>query len=139
MHDLFSQDWTLPSRLDAVGSILKEIVSNTKNLGWDEDACFAIHLALDEALANAIEHGNQGVEERDVNLKVNVTPERFEAVVQDQGSGFSPMDVPDPTDDANLLRPCGRGVMLMQAYMTEVSFNARGNEVTLVRLAEVDS
>jgi anti-sigma regulatory factor (Ser/Thr protein kinase) len=53
-------------------------------------------------------------------------------VIRDEGPGFDPSTLPDPTDPENLLRPCGRGVMLMRTFMNEVTFNDRGNEVTLI-------
>jgi serine/threonine-protein kinase RsbW len=53
--------------------------------------------------------------------------------VTDEGPGFRLDDVPDPTADENLQRPCGRGLMLIRAYMDEVSFNETGNEITMVK------
>ena len=54
-------------------------------------------------------------------------------IIKDEGEGFDPAALPDPTDAENIDRPCGRGVMLMRAFMDEVRYNARGNEVTLIR------
>ena len=57
----------------------------------------------------------------------------MEVSIRDEGDGFDPSKLPDPTDPENLDRPCGRGVMLMRAFMDDVRYNATGNEVTLVR------
>jgi serine/threonine-protein kinase RsbW len=101
--------------------------------GFPREAVFAIRLALDEALTNAIRHGNCCDASKRVRVDYRVSDDRFEATVCDEGCGFQPGDVPDPTRPENIERPHGRGVMLMRAYMTEVSFNDAGNCVTLVK------
>jgi serine/threonine-protein kinase RsbW len=90
---------------------------------------FSIKLALEEALVNAIKHGNQMDPAKKVHVNYLVTADRFEIRITDEGPGFDPADVPDPTDVENLERPCGRGLMLMRYYMTEVEYNACGNSV----------
>ena len=117
-----------------------------------------IGTALEEALLNALYHGNLGVRselkeidhdefyrqanerrvalpwsDRRIRVEVRITSEEFEATIRDEGAGFDPAKLPDPTDPENLDRPCGRGVMLMRAFMDDVRYNATGNEVTLVR------
>ncbi|MND07935.1 hypothetical protein D3C83_302450 [compost metagenome] len=52
-------------------------------------------------------------------------------VIEDEGPGFRMDDVPDPTAEENLERPCGRGIMLMKAFMSLIEYNATGNRVTL--------
>jgi serine/threonine-protein kinase RsbW len=95
---------------------------------------FSIKLALEEALVNAIKHGNQYDRAKQVEIAYRICPDRFEVVITDQGTGFDPQDVPDPTAVENLERPCGRGLMLMRHYMTEVAFNERGNAVSMCKL-----
>jgi len=68
-----------------------------------------------------------------VRLAYHVSPERVEIRVADEGAGFDPASVPDPTADENLMRPCGRGIMLMRSYMDEVTFSPVGNEVHMVK------
>ena len=99
-----------------------------------EKDIFGIRLALEEALVNAIKHGNQMDRSKQVRISYSVGPDRFEVHITDEGPGFDPEDVPDPTAVENLERPCGRGLMLMRHYMNEVSFNGRGN---CVRMAKV--
>jgi serine/threonine-protein kinase RsbW len=100
----------------------------------NEQDVFSIRLALEEALVNAIKHGNQMDRSRSVRISYRFLPDRFEVRITDEGTGFDPSDVPDPTAVENLDRPCGRGLMLMRHYMTEVSFNERGNSVTMARV-----
>ena len=95
---------------------------------------FSIKLALEEALINAIKHGNQMDRAKKVRVLYRVSPYRFDVEVRDEGPGFDPSDVPDPTAAENLERPCGRGLMLMRHYMTEVNYNDRGNSVFMVKI-----
>jgi len=92
---------------------------------------FSIKLALEEALVNAIKHGNGYDKKKTVQVAYEVHPDRFVIRITDEGPGFDPADVPDPTAIENLERPCGRGLMLMRHYMTEVAFNERGNSVIM--------
>ena len=95
---------------------------------------FSIKLALEEALINAITHGNQMQRAKKVAVSYRVTPAAFEVRITDEGAGFNPDDVPDPTAFENLERPCGRGLWLMRHYMNEVSFSERGNAVRMSKL-----
>jgi len=92
---------------------------------------FSIKLALEEAIVNAIKHGNQMDRSKSVRICYRLQPDRFEVSVTDEGSGFDPSDVPDPTAVENLERPCGRGLMLMRYYMTDVRYSPQGNSVTM--------
>ncbi len=114
--------------------------------------------ALEEAIVNAVHHGNLELDselrdedysqyyklaahraqqspykERAVTLTARIDRERAEFVVADEGPGFDPTSLPDPTDAANLDRPHGRGIMLMRTFMDDVTYNEAGNQVTLVK------
>ncbi len=97
----------------------------------NEHDIFSIKLALEEALVNAIKHGNQMDRTKKVRISYQLHADRLDIQISDDGAGFDPGDVPDPTAFENLERPCGRGLMLMRHYMTEVAYNDRGNGVTL--------
>ena len=92
-----------------------------------------VRLALEEALINAIKHGHQGDPRKRVRVNYCVTPEGVLAEVEDEGPGFDPGDVPDPTDPDNLERPSGRGLFLIRAYMSWVRFNQRGNKLSFCK------
>ncbi len=92
---------------------------------------FSIKLALEEALVNAIKHGNQMDRSKKVSVRYLLRTDRFEVWIADEGPGFDPEDVPDPTAIENLERPCGRGLMLMRHYMTEVRYTSGGNCVAM--------
>ena len=95
---------------------------------------FAIRLAVEEALVNAIKHGNQMDRAKTVRVAYHIDPDRFEVEIADQGPGFEPDEVPDPTAPENLERPCGRGLLLMRHYMTEVNYHDRGRAVRMSKI-----
>ncbi|MFM8932874.1 MAG: ATP-binding protein [Gemmataceae bacterium] len=94
---------------------------------------FCVRLALEEALVNAIKHGNQLDPSKSVTVRFHVFKDHAEFHISDEGPGFDPDDLPDPTDIENLERPCGRGVMLIRHYMHDVEYFAPGNAVLMRR------
>ena len=123
----------IPSDLRAAKEPEQRILDELARQGYSEDARFAIKLALEEALTNAIKHGNRNDPRKHVTIRYRITPQRAIIAIRDEGRGFCPDNVPDPTADENLERPNGRGIMLMHAYMTRVRYNPAGNEVWLMR------
>jgi serine/threonine-protein kinase RsbW len=101
---------------------------------FGEHEIFAIKLAIEEALVNAIKHGNQLDRAKTVRVAFRVERDRFDVQITDEGPGFDPGDVPDPTAPENLERPCGRGLLLMRYYMNEVSYADRGRSVRMSKL-----
>ena len=89
-------------------------------------------VGLTEALSNAMLYGNNSDPEKSVRVEVAIKLEEVSVRVTDQGVGFDPTTVPDPTLPANISKSGGRGIFLMKALMDEVQFNDRGNSVTLV-------
>jgi len=123
----------IPSVMTEGVKLVEAVMRDVEDRGFDETARFAIRLALDEAIANAIRHGNESNPAKMVQVEYKVGSDSFRISICDDGLGFKPDDVPDPTLDENLERPCGRGVMLMRAYMDDIAYNARGNCVTMVK------
>lgn len=101
---------------------------------YSEHDIFSIRLAIEEALVNAIKHGNQMDPDKRVYVTYRVGRDRFEVRIVDEGQGFNPADVPDPTDPDNIERACGRGLLLMRGFMTQVEYHGRGNIVTMVKV-----
>ena len=95
--------------------------------GYDDGARFAIRLALEEAVVNAFRHGNRSDPSKLVRFRSRIDESSASFEVEDEGPGFDPAAVPDPTTDENLEIPSGRGVMLIRAYMTEVEYVPPGN------------
>ena len=110
-----------------------DLLAKLNELGWEEHDVFGIHLAVEEALVNAIKHGNQDNPEKFVDVILRLSSEHFFIQVTDQGQGFNPSEVPDPTDEDNIDLPSGRGLMLMRSFMSLVEYNASGNSVTMAK------
>ena len=127
-------DLTIPSDPAEARRVQDEIEQLLLDARFSERDIFCIKLALEEALVNAIKHGNQMDRNKKVHIVYHVRPERFDIKITDEGIGFDPEDVPDPTAVENLERPCGRGLMLMRHYMTEVAFTGRGNTVQMSKV-----
>lgn len=115
----------------AIDTVIERILDDARDQGFDDGSLFAVRLAIEEAITNAFEHGHEGLSDRSVRVEFRVDPAAVDIAVEDQGPGFDPDKLPDPTIEENLAKPSGRGVMLMRAYMTEVRFNAPGNRVRL--------
>src|SRR5262249_19764587 len=109
------------------------ILAEVQQHNYSEEDVFAIKLSLEEAMTNAVRHGNRFDVSKNIRVRYAVTARRIIVMVADEGPGFSVADVPDPTDPENLERPNGRGIMLIRAYMTRVSFNPPGNEVCMLK------
>jgi serine/threonine-protein kinase RsbW len=101
--------------------------------GYPRKDIFAVTLAVHEAMTNAVRHGNRCDPSKHVQVSFLVTLTEVLVEVVDQGRGFDPNHVPDPFTDENLGRPSGRGLFLMRAYTSWVTFNQDGNQVTLCK------
>lgn len=123
----------LENRLSEVGRAEAFILRPAEEHGFAGADCFAIRLAIEEALANAIKHGNRMDPAKHVTLEFQIDADELRISIHDEGEGFDPEDVPDPTLDENLEKPHGRGVMLMRTYMTDVQFNESGTRVTMIK------
>ncbi len=130
-QDTWTKDVKIASQTEAGRAIVEEVLEQLRGRGWPEGDAFAIHLALEEAIVNAIKHGNQLDPEKVVHFQCQLSDDELSVLIQDEGPGFDPGDIPDPTLDENLACPSGRGVMLMRSFMDEVTFNECGNSVQM--------
>jgi serine/threonine-protein kinase RsbW len=96
-----------------------------------------VRLALEEAVVNAIRHGNKLDPEKKIFVSYLVEDARITISVEDEGPGFDLDSVPDPTAEENLEADHGRGILLMRVYMDEVVYNEKGNRVTLTKMGIV--
>jgi serine phosphatase RsbU (regulator of sigma subunit)/anti-sigma regulatory factor (Ser/Thr protein kinase) len=106
-----------------------------ENLGYGERAIFGVKLALEEAVINAIKHGNELDDTKRVTVSFAVDENRAVISVADEGEGFDPKALPDPTAEDYLMATSGRGVALIRAYMDKVDFNEKGNEIIMIKYA----
>ncbi|MFK7768837.1 MAG: ATP-binding protein [Mariniblastus sp.] len=130
-----AQDWIydnqVPSDPDNCAPIIGMILDQLEKNNWPNKDVFGIHMAMEEAIMNAIKHGNHCAPDKDVHVLVEISATDFYSKVTDQGCGFNPDDVPDPTDDENLEKTCGRGVMLIKNFVDEAIYNEVGNSLEL--------
>jgi len=121
----------VPSQWGAGRPIIDEVLSRLQHHQWDSHDVFGVHLALEEAIGNAIRHGNRLDANKQVHVVCKVSVQRIFIEITDEGPGFNPETVPDPTADERLDCPGGRGIMLMRNYMSRVEYNATGNTVVM--------
>ncbi|MHC4080889.1 MAG: ATP-binding protein [Planctomycetota bacterium] len=118
-------------RRDELDRVEDRIVQALGRYGFDDHARFAILTALGEALSNAVLHGNLNDPAKALTVEYSADASTVAIVVEDEGAGFDPAAVPDPTRPENVDIPSGRGIMLMRAYMTEVEYDPPGNRVRM--------
>jgi serine/threonine-protein kinase RsbW len=137
-------DWTwaidesIPSVRGAGRDVQEEILAQLKRLHWDDHDLFGVRLALEEALVNAIKHGNRHDAAKRVRIVCKASPRRLWVSIADEGTGFDPSSVPDPTDDERLDVPSGRGIALMKAFMCRVEYKSCGNCVVMEKRRNVN-
>lgn len=117
----------------AVEKPKRAILDAVQRAKFPEDVAFGVRLALEEALCNAIKHGNECCPDKSVTIRYAITSEQIEIIVRDEGPGFCPEDVPDPTATERVSMPSGRGILLMRAYMDKVEYRDCGREVYFMK------
>ncbi len=158
---LTTYEITLDNDIERIGPLIAYFRAEIVRTGLcDETELMQFAVALDEALNNAICHGNLEVDstireesmqayldrvrerrdaepykDRRTHVRLDLTPERAVCVIRDEGGGFDGSAIPDPTDPVNLDRPSGRGLVLMHTFCDEVKFDHGGAQVTLIKRA----
>src|SRR4051812_25838854 len=130
--------FTIPSKFEAGREVQKRIPDDVTRVGFNSHSQFAIKLALEEALINAIKHGNRLDPKKKVHIEAKVSPKQVDITIEDEGPGFSRGDVPDPTLEENLEKCSGRGILLIEAYMSSVQWSNGGRRVKMVKKNEDD-
>jgi serine/threonine-protein kinase RsbW len=130
------EELTLPSRIESVEEAAIKAEEFARGQGYGDDHVSAIDLAIRESVANAVKHGNQFDESKTVEIKFISADDRVEITVSDQGTGFDPDEIPDPTEPANLLSACGRGILFMRTFMDVVEWTNGTNGGTTVKMVK---
>ena len=123
----------IPSDLRKTAIPKQAILREVDRHQFSEESTFAIKLALEEALTNAIKHGNRNDRTKKITVRYAVTPEKVIVIVRDEGCGFEPEGVPDCTAPERLRLPNGRGIMLIRSYMAEVYYRDNGRELYFMK------
>ncbi|MDX1502027.1 MAG: ATP-binding protein [Thermoanaerobaculia bacterium] len=118
--------------IELVQIVLEE---SLRKLEVGDDASHAISLAVGEAVANAIQHGNERDPGKRVEVDLALDGDDLVVKVADEGRGFDPTQLPDPCAPDNLLQPNGRGILFMNSYMDSIdySFDAQGGTMVTLR------
>jgi len=130
---LWKTEKVIPSDNGAGKQVLDEILSQLASREWGQRDIFSVHLALEEALVNAIKHGNGCDVSKSVRVVCELTKDCLCVQIEDEGPGFNPDMVPDCTESDRLEMPCGRGVLLMRSFMSSVEFRNKGNCVVMTK------
>ena len=151
--------FSLENDPDLIAPLVAHLQEGAAKLeGMDETARMQLGVALHEGLLNAMYHGNLEISsdlreagesaflaaaeerrrssphrDRRVYVKATMTPSEAVFVIRDEGPGFNPETIPDPTAPANLSKASGRGILLMRTFVDDMHYNATGNELTLVK------
>lgn len=124
----------IPSDLKEARRVRKHIEKRLSGTAFDDRELFGIRLCVEEALVNAIKHGNRLDPLKSVHIHFIVEQHRFQISITDQGAGYDPEAVPDCQADENLTRPSGRGLFLMRHYMTHVVVEPPGNQLVMTKI-----
>jgi serine/threonine-protein kinase RsbW len=111
----------------------RKITDELKNLCPHKEIIFDVRVAMEEALRNAMLHGNKLDPDKKVAVEADVFGDCVRIVVEDEGEGFIPENVPDPTDEENILKTSGRGVYMINHLMDEVKYENGGRRVVMVK------
>lgn len=124
-----SQSGEMTAIQNRVAGLLQELEYSDRDL-------FSVRLALEEALVNAIKHGNRKDPNKNVRIGCLIDTQKVRIEVEDRGAGFEVEQVPAPIADDNLKKPNGRGILLLRTFMNAVEYNERGNRLVMERYRE---
>jgi len=123
----------IPSEIKNIKKVSSGILKDLKPRKIGDDAAFDIRLCVDEAVRNAIMHGNKSKKGLSVTVTYSIRPDSLEVEVADEGKGFDHRDLPDPTTGENIMRNSGRGILIMRKLMDRVEFRGPGNVVRMIK------
>jgi serine/threonine-protein kinase RsbW len=123
----------IPSNTADGLSAQEKLVALMEKFEYSMRDVFAMRLSLEEGITNAIRHGNKFASDKNVIIRCDISTEKMRVVIVDEGDGFDPEDVPDPTLEEFIERPCGRGLMLMRAYLNLCEYSDGGRCLSMER------
>ena len=133
---LATTELRFPSRVESVDQAAAAVSEFLSRAGVGDDVLFGIDMAVREAVTNAVSHGNKLDETKFVEVGLKSSPGSFDITVHDQGPGFNPSEIPDPTKDENILKTSGRGIFFMRNFMDEVEWSSDPKGGTTVRMTK---
>ncbi|HEY0324275.1 MAG TPA: ATP-binding protein [Pyrinomonadaceae bacterium] len=126
----------LESRIESIAHAAEVAAQVVQRLGLGDEAAYGVDMAVREAVTNAVLHGNRKDKTKKVEVKFRGSTEMLEITVRDRGTGFDLSSVPDPTDQQNLLKASGRGILFMRTFMDDVEYSRHPEGGTVVRMTK---
>lgn len=123
----------IPSHIQYIRKVSDRILDGLSSYGVNNEDIFDIRLCVEEAVRNAIVHGNRSDRKRSVGVSYWLDNGAMHIEIEDEGKGFDYKSVPNPTKDENILKNSGRGVYIIQKLMDRVQFNKNGNKIIMVK------
>ena len=127
---------TLPSRIESVEEAAVAVAGILSRSGVGDEIAYGVDMAIREAVTNAVLHGNRQDAAKFVYVTVKSSPGWLEISVHDEGAGFNPADVPNPTETENILKSSGRGIFFMRTFMNDVEWLIRPEGGTTVKMSK---
>lgn len=134
MTEQLQVDINIGSRFDNIDLVDAVTDAVLRHTGMDDEFVERLGLAIREAVANGVQHGNKEDPEKRVAVSFVFSTEEIAISIRDEGEGFDLDGLPDPLAPENLFKPRGRGILLMNSFMDEVDFEFDGGKGTVVRL-----
>ncbi len=125
-------DYNRHFTLDKIPSFLNAVLDKISH-AVPENILFDLKLSIEEALINAVKHGNKLNEAKKISLQINLKSDKIEVYIKDEGKGFDYENIPSPVTKANIKKASGRGVFLMRRFMDKVEFLDRGSMVKMIK------
>ena len=121
----------ISSEIKCIKKVSSEMLDSLSPYKIDEGTLFDIRLCAEEAIRNAIVHGNRSNKKLHVKVNYRLENDRIIIEVEDEGAGFDPRKIADPTGDDNIMKESGRGICLIKRLMDKVDFNQKGNKIRM--------
>jgi serine/threonine-protein kinase RsbW len=131
-------EFELPSAISLMHIVLEYLMKRVEKQGVCKPEKSNLFVALDEAFVNAVKHGNKFDPDKLIRIIADVSNTEARFTIEDEGDGFDVKNIPDPLDPENLFKTSGRGVLFIYNIMDEVTYNDRGNRLTMVKKAASD-
>jgi len=123
----------VPTNVREIKKVSNTILNALNGSGATDSFLFDVRLACEEALINAVKHGNKNQKEKKVVLSFDIIDKGIVISVEDEGQGYNYQQLPDPRHVSNLLRTGGRGLFLIRKMMDKVEFNQKGTKITMTK------
>ena len=134
MNEQLQVDINIGSRFDNIDLVDTVTDAVLRHTGMNDESVERLGLAIREAVANGVQHGNKEQPEKRVAVSFIFSKEEITIRIRDEGEGFDLDGLPDPLAPENLFKPRGRGILLMNSFMDEVEFEFDSGKGTVVKL-----